>query len=329
MQLSQINLNHIRVFEVVYRTKSMTAAATELHLTQSGVSQHVATLEAQLGVKLFDRVKKRLVHTSDAEELYLACAHGLTQIQDGLAALSGGNEKLSGWVRVGMPIEFGNNQVLARLGKFSLKHPLVQFKIVYDYASVMNEQLLTGALDCAFVDDFAMDQSIQVEEIYEEILEMVVQKNLWQKLTQAQASSKKSQVSFLTDLDFVDYQIDAPLATRWIRHHFKPKHVSLRVKACVMDVKGVSRLVQEGLGLGVIPRHVLEQSARLNATVQVVEGGPKPLKNPISLAVVKGRTQSRASQALIQFMKESFSQEKLQEKQSEKPQERSAPKKNS
>jgi len=57
MLIDQINLNQLRVFESVYRTKSMTHAARELHLTQSGVSQHIKALEDVLTLKLFDRIK--------------------------------------------------------------------------------------------------------------------------------------------------------------------------------------------------------------------------------------------------------------------------------
>jgi len=62
--IDQLNLNHLRVFECVYRTGSMTAAAKELHLTQSGVSQHIKSLEDVLNFKLFDRIQQRLVPTS-------------------------------------------------------------------------------------------------------------------------------------------------------------------------------------------------------------------------------------------------------------------------
>jgi DNA-binding transcriptional LysR family regulator len=41
MIIDHINLNHLRIFQSVYKTQSMTTAAGELHLTQSGVSQHI------------------------------------------------------------------------------------------------------------------------------------------------------------------------------------------------------------------------------------------------------------------------------------------------
>lgn len=48
-------LNPLRVFEVVARTQNLTAAAQELHVSQSAVSRQLAALETYLGVELFRR----------------------------------------------------------------------------------------------------------------------------------------------------------------------------------------------------------------------------------------------------------------------------------
>ena len=81
MLIDQINLNQLRVFESVYRTKSMTHAARELHLTQSGVSQHIKALEDVLELKLFDRIKQKLVPTPSARELYKNTAKSFEDIE--------------------------------------------------------------------------------------------------------------------------------------------------------------------------------------------------------------------------------------------------------
>src|SRR4051812_5232545 len=109
MLIDHVNLNHLRVFECVYRTRSMTTASRELHLTQSGVSQHIKTFEDGLGVKLFDRIKQRLIPTSAAALLFKRCAEGLYGIEQALTEIKGGEKQLSGTVNIGMPIEFGNN----------------------------------------------------------------------------------------------------------------------------------------------------------------------------------------------------------------------------
>lgn len=50
-------------FESASRHQSFTSAAAELSLTESAISRQIATLEDQLGLKLFNRIKKRVILT--------------------------------------------------------------------------------------------------------------------------------------------------------------------------------------------------------------------------------------------------------------------------
>ena len=57
-------LNALKAFEAAGRHASFTRAAAELRVTHGAVSRHIQTLEAWLGVQLFDRVR-RSVHGRD------------------------------------------------------------------------------------------------------------------------------------------------------------------------------------------------------------------------------------------------------------------------
>ena len=74
------NMGALVAFEAAARHESFTHAAKELFLTESAVSRQIATLEASLGVRLFARVKQRVVLTR-AGKLYG------TQVRRALEAL--------------------------------------------------------------------------------------------------------------------------------------------------------------------------------------------------------------------------------------------------
>src|SRR5882672_1783191 len=57
------SLNALRAFEAAARHSSFTAAARELHVTQTAVSHQVRLLETELGVVLFRRAPRRLALT--------------------------------------------------------------------------------------------------------------------------------------------------------------------------------------------------------------------------------------------------------------------------
>ena len=59
------SLHALRAFEAVARHDSLTEAAGELNVTHAAVSQHVRTLEAELGVTLTRRAGRSIEMTAD------------------------------------------------------------------------------------------------------------------------------------------------------------------------------------------------------------------------------------------------------------------------
>src|SRR5262245_19844106 len=127
MLIDQLNLNLLRVFECVYRTKGMTKAAEELHMTQSGVSQSIKHLEDILQLQLFDRVKQRPVPTHHAHFLYKNCTQHLYDIERALNQVTGRESEVKGEVSIGLPLEFGNNIVIPLLAKLGQENPGLNF----------------------------------------------------------------------------------------------------------------------------------------------------------------------------------------------------------
>jgi DNA-binding transcriptional LysR family regulator len=310
MFIDQINLNHLRIFECVYRAKSMTEAAKELHLTQSGVSQHMKALEDVLDLKLFDRVKQRLIPTRAATVLFKKCTEALYGIEEILGELKGGNQVLSGTVALGMPIEFGNNLVVPLLSDFCSRHPRVRFVLRYGFATEMNDGLLKGELDFAFVDAFNLDARITTEKVYDEILHLCCSPSTLEKI-QKKASIKDGK-KFFEALEYVDYQPGEPILRLWFNHHLGTRHVNVNVRATVMDAQGILRLIQTGGCAGVLPSHLVDKvhtvpgatTAKAKKALHIFKGADSPLKNGISVAYLKERTQSPASAAAYRFMME-------------------------
>ncbi|MDH0896602.1 MULTISPECIES: LysR family transcriptional regulator [unclassified Pseudomonas] len=79
-ELSRLDLNLLRVFEVIYRERNLTRAAARLHLSQSAVSHALARLREQIGDPLFVRDGRGVVPSALAERL----APGIQDALDGL-----------------------------------------------------------------------------------------------------------------------------------------------------------------------------------------------------------------------------------------------------
>lgn len=77
-----VNLNAMTFFEAAARLGRVSGAAEELGVSPSAVSQQIRALEAQLGVLVFRREKRRLLLTQEGERLYQATTQALGMLRD-------------------------------------------------------------------------------------------------------------------------------------------------------------------------------------------------------------------------------------------------------
>ena len=300
MILDQINLNYLRIFESVYRTGSMTQAAQELYLTQSGISQHIRSLEDSLGVKLFDRIKQKLIPTGVGKKLYSEVFPHLKSLEQTLQGVVAQDQGLIGEVTIGMPAMFGLNLVIPVIKGLVEEHTKLQVNMRLDLGHGLNQMLLSGEVDFAFVDDFHTDSQIKTAKVYDEILKMYC--------SQAYLRSKKKEVGhlkgkdFYEHFDYIAYKKEEPLIRYWFKQHFKISSIKLKVRSYVADALAISRFITSDLGVGVLPRHharsLLEQGHKLHE----FDPQGKDCHNKISIATVKNRTHSASAQKTMEYL---------------------------
>jgi len=123
-------LNALKAFEAAARHESFTRAAEELFVTQGAVSHQVKALEEELGLKLFNRERQRLVITEAGREY-------LTVIRDALDRIAVGTERLvqrqsSGALTISTSPDFAAKWLVYRLGRFAEAHPDITLRVSAD-----------------------------------------------------------------------------------------------------------------------------------------------------------------------------------------------------
>ena len=121
------SLNALKAFDAAARHESFTRAAEELCVTQGAVSHQVKALEAELGLKLFNRERQRLVIT-EAGRTYLGV------VRDAFDRIAIGTERLlqrqnSGVVTVSTSPDFAAKWLVHRLGKFAEAYPGIDLRV--------------------------------------------------------------------------------------------------------------------------------------------------------------------------------------------------------
>src|SRR5215471_10695823 len=120
-------LNALRSFEAAARHESFTRAAEELCVTQGAVSHQVKALEQELGVKLFNRERQRLVITVAGREY-------LNVVRDAFDRIAIGTERLvqrqsAGALTISTSPDFAAKWLVHRIGRFAEAHPNVDLRV--------------------------------------------------------------------------------------------------------------------------------------------------------------------------------------------------------
>lgn len=298
MIIDNLNLNLLRIFEAVYRHKSMTAAAKELFMTQSGASQNIKNLEEILEVTLFDRVKRRLVATDKADILFKMCSENLFSIERTLAQLKGVETQLTGVISIGIPNEYGNNIILPLLSEWGMKQEGLSFELKYGLAQDLKTSLLSGELDFAIVDSFGFDGELKTIKIGDERLALCASESYLESRPPKSKLTKK----YFESLDYIGYAKGAPTLRMWFKHHYGHSNLNTGTRATLMNVQGVAQMIMQNFGVGILPMHMVKNLEDRGEAVHVFKGGETPLLNSISLAYLEGRTFSPAAQETINFI---------------------------
>lgn len=118
----------LMAFEAAARTGSFTIAARELNLTQGAVSKQVNSLEDQLDVELFKRVR-RIVELTDAGQAYAQEISKALQIIRN-ASLNAMTSPLSGMLNLAILPTFGTRWLMPRFPSFLAAHPDITVNFV-------------------------------------------------------------------------------------------------------------------------------------------------------------------------------------------------------
>ena len=126
--LRGVPLEALRGFEVAARVLNYTRAAAELHVTQSAVSREIATLEARVGVRLFERVNGALRLTPPGLMLQREVQLALSALRRALERAASSADRRTLVVSVSRPL--GAEWLSRILPKFLNVNPGIDIRLV-------------------------------------------------------------------------------------------------------------------------------------------------------------------------------------------------------
>ena len=122
------NVSDWAVFARVAELKSLSAAGRELRLSSAVVSNRIAKLEKEHGVRPLNRTTRRVNITAEGEIFYEHCTRILDESDAIETSIGSRSESLRGPITVTAPAGFGRKHVAPFLPRFVEENPGLQVR---------------------------------------------------------------------------------------------------------------------------------------------------------------------------------------------------------
>lgn len=148
-----MNLMHLRYFMKLAEIQNYTLTASELYITQPGLSSAVNSLEEELGIRLFEK-KGRNVHlTKYGMEFYRYVDQSLKVLDAGISVAQEHSGKLNGVIEIGCIDTIISDYLATVIHNFRQKYPKIQFKVYQSQTEAILSMMESRSCDiglCSF-----------------------------------------------------------------------------------------------------------------------------------------------------------------------------------
>jgi len=148
-----MRLRHIEVFYAVYSCRSVTRAAEVLKVSQPSISKVLAHAEQQLGFALFNRVRGKLVPTSEANQLFIQVSQVNAEV-DRLRQLATRLRLMErGTIRIAATPAFGIDFLPGAIASYRETHEDVKFSLETLRHEELSSYLMDSRIDVGLAFD--------------------------------------------------------------------------------------------------------------------------------------------------------------------------------
>lgn len=279
---STLDSRQMLAFATLARRGSFTMAAKDLFLTQSAVSHTIKTFERDMGVRLFDRVGKKVHLTQAGEQLLPHAERILREMQDARTAL----EELQNWghgrLRVGASTTACHHILPTVLREFKQSFPTCVIKIESGDHPRQLELLRSNQVDIALtLESESNAADLVFRPLFEDELRFLVSPmHPW-------AAQRKAPREAIAAETLVLYN-KSSYTFRLVDEYFREEGVLLQNVIELGSMEAIKELVKIGIGAGVIAPWIAREELAKGALVSLPLGKRK-LKRRWGVSFLKGR----------------------------------------
>jgi len=287
-----ISLRHLEIFIAIAKYKSIVKASEKLYLSQSAISMALSELENKLGVKLFDRVGRRLVLNTYGEKLFIEATEIIERIEEIKKNFS--KKEVLGKIIIGGTQTIGNYVLPEIIANFKKNYENVEIFLEIGNTEKIVEKLLNFEIDVAFVEGIVMNNNLESIKWIDD--EIVVFTNINDKIL------KKKKVT-IKDLEKAKWILrEKGSGTREIFEKTifsKVKNFNIYLEA--NQIKAIKKLVASGAGWGALSKKTLIDDIEFNKLK--ILNLPFKIKREFKILIHKKKYRTEILKKFLEFAK--------------------------
>lgn len=216
------NFEWYRSFISIYKHSSVSEAAKSRIMTQPAMSQHLASLEAEVGEPLFVRTSRKMVPTERGKELYTKLVPLIESLEETTLSFKAVSTPTLPVVRIGTAQEFFRERIAPYLGNLNMR-----VLAYYGFASYILELLQDDKVDIIVTSQKHSESGIEYIHYMEEEFVVVAPYNFEVPVFEDSTHLE----SWLCAQPWLSYGLELPIIRRFWRENFhqrpqmKPEHV--------------------------------------------------------------------------------------------------------
>lgn len=243
-----LNPNHLKIFHSVAKNLSFSKAAEELYTSQSSVSVQIKKLEDAIGIKLFEKLGKRIYLTEAGTILYSYSQKVFSLLKEAYESIDEIKGFGKGSLLIGASTTPGVYLMPSIIGKFINMYPGVVPKLEIANSHTIVDLVSKNMLDLGIIgDEFNYPKELTIKPWYKDELFLIMPKK---------HPLSGNKLVYLEDLKNETFVLREPgSSTRSIVEDILSKH-KFRAKV-IMELnstEAVKQAVVAGLGISIVSR---------------------------------------------------------------------------
>ena len=250
-----MTLRHMKIYTAVFRCSSITRAADELHLAQPSVSFAVKELENYYGIRLFDRIGRRICPTEAGREFYGYASHIVSLFEDMEKQFK--NWDAIGTLRVGTSITIGTHILPSLIKSYQEEFPSLRVEAVVNNSGLIEQYVLDNTIDLGLIETQPEHNEIQAVPFMEDQLCAILPTDHPLAGQSCVTLSQMAAYPFLM-------REKGSAGREILEASFSLQHLFVQPIWESSSTQAIVSAVSQGLGVAVLPYLLVERDAREN-----------------------------------------------------------------